>query len=387
MRSLFLVLVISLNISFAYTQENKIIPADARTEQYIPFLKSKNVALVVNQSAVIGQTHLLDTLLSLKIKVVKIFAPEHGFRGHAERGAHLHNSTDSLTGVPIISLFGKHRKPQKADFDNVDIVVFDIQDAGARFFTYISTMYYVMQACAEQQKLFLVLDRPNPLGDYVDGPVLDTAYRSFVGMFPIPVVHGLTVGELAEMINGQHWLKNNLQCSIVVIPVANYTHAKPWHIAIKPSPNLPNDLAIRLYPSLCFFEATKISVGRGTQTPFQVIGYPNSTFGKYRFVPHDIKGMQMNPLHEGKTCYGLDLRQSDPRQTFSLKYLIEFRDKCQRKEAFISNIHWFNLLAGNKELAQQITQGWTEDQIRATWKKNLKKYKKIRKKYLLYPLQ
>ncbi len=343
------------------------------------------MALIVNQSAVVDNTHLLDTLLRSDIKVVKIFAPEHGFRGNADRGADIHNSTDSLTGIPIVSLFGKHKKPTKEDLADVDVVLFDIQDAGARFFTYISTMKLAMEACAENNKLFIILDRPNPLGDYVDGPVLKPEFKSFVGMLPIPVVHGMTVGELAQMINGEYWLKDSLQCNLKIIPVKNYNHSMPWHIKIKPSPNLPNDLAIRLYPSLCFFEATQISIGRGTYFPFQVLGYPDTSFGNFSFVPQDIKGMQINPLHENETCFGLDLRNENPRTKFSLKYLLYAREHWNETIPFISNINWFNLLAGNSSFAQQLLNGKSEEEIRASWQKDLNNFKQKRKKYLLYP--
>ena len=388
LKTSFLLLFSFIGISvFSQEEENKkeILPGDVRIAQYIHLLENKKVALLVNQSAVLNKTHLLDTLLSLGIDVKKIYAPEHGFRGNADRGAHINNSIDTKTGILIVSLFGKHRKPNKEDLEGIDIVVFDIQDAGARFFTYISTMTKAMEACAENNVEFLVLDRPNPLGDYVDGPVLDTNFRSFVGLLPIPVVHGMTVGELAQMIIGQKWINNSEKLKLEIIPIANYNHAMPWHLPIKPSPNLPTDLAIRLYPSLCFFEATKISIGRGTEIPFQILGYPDSAFGSFTFIPKDIKGMQMNPLHKNTMCYGLDLRNEPLQTKFTLKYLIYARDKWTKKTPFITNIKWFNLLAGNNVLAQQLLNGKSEAEIRQSWKKDLDSFNKLRDKYLLYP--
>ncbi|MCK5535205.1 MAG: DUF1343 domain-containing protein [Bacteroidales bacterium] len=366
-------------------QLNLTIPADAQIESYLPYLKDKNVALLVNHSAFINGKHLLDTLLDYQIKIAKIFAPEHGFRGDADRGAHVSTTVDEATGIPIVSLFGKNKKPSAEQLNGVDVIVFDIQDVGVRFFTYISTMYYAMQAAAENNVEFIVLDRPNPLGDYVDGPVLQPEFRSFVGMFPIPVVHGLTVGELAKMIVGEKWLNTEQKLNLKVVPVANYSHKMSWSIAIKPSPNLPNDLSIRLYPSLCFFEATKVSIGRGTQFPFQVIGHPNSHYKDFSFTPVDIKGMQMNPLHENKECFGVDLRGSSLNHKFTLKYIINFYADSNNKPQFISNIKWFNLLAGNDILSKQIIDGKTEQEIRLSWQKELQEYKIIRRKYILYP--
>ena len=366
-------------------QLNPTIPADAQIESYLPYLKDKNVALLVNHSAFINGKHLLDTLLDYQIKIAKIFAPEHGFRGDADRGAHVSTTVDEATGIPIVSLFGKNKKPSAEQLNGVDVIVFDIQDVGVRFFTYISTMYYAMQAAAENNVEFIVLDRPNPLGDYVDGPVLQPEFRSFVGMFPIPVVHGLTVGELAKMIVGEKWLNTEQKLNLKVVPVANYSHKMSWSIAIKPSPNLPNDLSIRLYPSLCFFEATKVSIGRGTQFPFQVIGHPNSHYKDFSFTPVDIKGMQMNPLHENTECFGVDLRGSSLNHKFTLKYIINFYADSNNKPQFISNIKWFNLLAGNDILSKQIIDGKTEQEIRLSWQKELQEYKIIRRKYILYP--
>ena len=270
--------------------------------------------------------------------------------------------------------------------DSLDIIVFDIQDVGARFYTYISTMHYVMEACAENGVRFIVLDRPNPNGDYFDGPVLQKEFKSFVGMHPIPIVHGLTVGELAYMINGEGWLNDGIECQLRVIPALNYKRSDVISMEVKPSPNLPNNLAIRLYPSLCFFEATKVSIGRGTEFPFQVIGYPDNTFGSYVFTPEPIKGMAMNPPQKNKVCYGVNLRNSEKRNhCFTLKYLLMFRDKFVNDSAMITNERWFNLLAGNNTLIEDVKRGLNEEEIRQHWKNDLMKYGMMRKKYLIYP--
>ena len=362
------------------------INGDERMDEYLPLLTGKKVGMVVNHTAVVSGKHLVDTLLERGVNIVKIFAPEHGFRGNADAGAAVADGKDKKTGINIISLYGKHKKPTKEMLDSLDVIVFDIQDVGARFYTYISTMHYVMQACAENGIKFMVLDRPNPNGDYFDGPVLQKEFRSFVGMDPIPVVHGLTVGELAYMINGEGWLKGGVTCQLRVIPVLNYRHSDRVHVEIKPSPNLPNDLAIRLYPSLCFFEATDVSIGRGTEFPFQVIGYPDSTFGDFVFTPRPIKGMAMNPPQKNKMCYGVDLREtagSDNR--FTLKYLLMFRDKFPEGMEMITRERWFNLLAGNNTLLEDIKKGLPESEIRKRWRKELEEYGIIRKKYMIYP--
>lgn len=379
----------SLEKIAGFSTENKensrIIPADEQFAQYLPLLKSKRVGLIVNQSAKITSTHLVDTLVSREINVMKIFAPEHGFRGNVDRGKQFDNSIDPATGLPIIALYGQNKKPTAQQLQDIDIMVFDIQDVGARFYTYISTMHLAMEACAETGTEFLVLDRPSPLGDYVDGPVREADFQSFVGMHPIPVVHGLTVGELAQMINGEGWLANGQKCQLTVIPVKNYTHSMAYSLPVKPSPNLPNDLSIRLYPSLCFFEATEISIGRGTDFPFQVAGYPDSVFGTFTFTPRDKPGEQINPVQEGQMCFGLDLRNEPLSSEFTLKYLIDFYEKAPFKDQFFSRPQWFNLLAGNSTLQNQIKNGMSEAEIKATWQTDLESYKNIRKKYLLYP--
>lgn len=367
----------------------------ASIQEYLPLLKDKRVALVVNHTSQINGTHLVDTLLALNINIRQIFAPEHGFRGEAGAGEVIRNSVDSKTGLPIISLYGKNKKPQPDQLENIDMLVFDIQDVGARFYTYISTMHYVMEACAEQDKPLIILDRPNPNGYYVDGPVLEPEMKSFVGMHPIPVVHGLTVGELAQMINGEGWLPNEAQCEVSIIKAKNYTHADTYSLPVAPSPNLPNDQAINLYPSLCLFEGTVISVGRGTPYPFQVLGYPDPSFTKefagevqvadtFSFVPESIPGVAMHPPHEGKRCYGLDLRNEVRLNRFSPEYLIAFYQNA--KEAGISDFFndFFDKLAGTTQLRSQIQSGLSKDEIRKSWMDDLNQYKIMRKKYLLY---
>ncbi len=382
-----LFLFVTYNISGQQTPVNStIIDGDKQFDIYLSALKNQRVGMVVNHTAVVDGVHLVDTLLSLGVNIEKIFAPEHGFRGNADAGATVDDGKDKSTGIDIVSLYGKHKKPTKEMLDSLDIIVFDIQDVGARFYTYISTMHYVMEACAENGVKFIVLDRPNPNGDYFDGPVLQKEFKSFVGMHPIPVVHGLTVGELAFMINGEGWLKDNLKCQLRVIPAINYKHSDRIHIEMHPSPNLPNDLSVRLYPSLCFFEATDVSIGRGTIFPFQVIGYPDSTFGDFTFTPKPIKGMAMNPPQKNRTCYGLDFREGDNSNgKFTLKYLLMFRDKFQNDSAMITNERWFNLLTGNRTLFEDIKAGLNENEIREHWKGDLEQYSKMRKSYLIYP--
>ena len=358
-----------------------------QTAKYFPILKGKRVALVGNQSSLVGTTHLLDTLIKCDISVAAIFCPEHGFRGDSEAGASVGNSVDKATGVPIISLFGNNKKPQPEQLKDIDIAVFDIQDVGARFYTYISTLHYVMEACAENGVPLLVLDRPNPNGFYVDGPVLDTSLRSFVGMHPVPVVHGMTIGEYAQMINGEGWLKNGVQCQLSVIKVLNYIHDSLYHLPIAPSPNLQTDNAILLYPSLCFFEGTTISVGRGTPTPFEIIGSPSYSDKSFSFVPKPIKEVSNNPPHNGKTCYGIDLQKAGAEivktKRLNLGFLIEMYKKSDKNTFFIKN-NFFEKLAGTRALRRQIKAGLDEKQIRQSWEPALSEYKTMREKYLLY---
>ena len=358
-------------------------------EKLLPLLKGKRVALVVNHTSVVGeaQTHLLDTLLNLKVDVRKVFAPEHGFRGNADAGETVKNGRDVKSGKPILSLYGKNKKPTPAQLTDIDLVLFDIQDVGARFYTYISTMHYVMEACAENRKPFIVADRPNPC-DYIDGPIREAGKKSFVGMHPIPVLHGCTVGELAQMINGEKWLEGGQSCNLTVIPVEGWTHGQPYSLPIKPSPNLPNDQSIALYASLCPFEGTSVSVGRGTHTPFQIIGSPDIQTYPYTFTPQALEGFDKNPLHKGKACSGLDLRYIQTPKGFSLKYVIEFYQayrKAGKADRFFTRASWFDLLLGTSSVREAIIAEKDETSIRSIWQSSLDNYKIIRQRYLLYP--
>ena len=349
----------------------------------LPKIKNKNIALVVNHTSLVGKTHLTDTLLSSGINIKKVFAPEHGFRGAAADGEKINDGIDQQTGLPIVSLYGSNRKPTPEQLADVDVVIFDIQDVGTRFYTYISTMHYVMEACAGQGKKMIILDRPNPNGSYVDGPMRVPALKSFVGMHPIPIVHGLTVGELSRMINGEGWLENSVKCDVDVIPVKNWDHQDLYSLPVRPSPNLPDDQAVKLYPSLCLFEGTVISVGRGTQTPFLIIGNPEFNDMAFSFTPKAIPGMSNEPPHEGKVCYGLDLSSVPVEPRIDLKYLLDFYNKYRDKEKFF--IGSFDRLAGTPVLKDQIKKGLSEEQIKATWQKDLESFREMRKKYLLYP--
>jgi len=353
-------------------------------ENYLPFLKGKSVALLVNHTSLIDGTHLVDTLISHGIDIRKVFAPEHGFRGKADAGAQVENEIDLATGLPIISLYGKHKKPYPEDLEDIDLLVFDIQDVGVRFYTYISTLHYVMESCAEQDIDLLVLDRPNPNSTYIDGPVLDTAYRSFVGMHPIPVVHALSMGELAQMINGEGWLKGSLKCELKIIPCTNYYHGKPYSLPVKPSPNLPNDHAIKLYPSTCFFEGTVLSEGRGTLMPFEIFGHPDLQ-GDFSFTPIGIEGMSLYPKLKGQLCYGEDLRSFEPENGWNqifLSWMLDSYKQYPDKENFF--IPFFDKLAGTSLLREQIECGSTEEEIRSSWEPGLEAYKSMRFQYLLY---
>lgn len=360
-----------------------------RLEELFPLLENKRISLVVNQTSLVQDVHLLDTLYNKGVHITQVFAPEHGFRGDADAGEFIKNGKDYRTQVPIISLYGKNKKPQPSQLQQTDIVIFDIQDVGARFYTYISTMFYVMQACAENNKELIILDRPNPC-DYVDGPVLDMKYKSFVGILPIPILHGCTIGELAQMINGEGWLGNNLQCPLKVITIEDWKHGQPYSLPVKPSPNLPNDQAIALYPSLCPFEGTSVSVGRGTDFPFQIIGSPTTKNLKFRFMPHPMKGSDKHPLHQDTYCYGLNLSsEKNIPKGFSLQYVIQFYNYFQNltkhaEKEFFTRPHWFDLLMGTNQVRLDILKNKTEEQIRSAWQKKLNQYKEIRKKYLLY---
>jgi len=357
---------------------------------YLPFLRDKQIALVVNQTSRVENTHLVDTLLSEEIQIKALFAPEHGIRGDHGAGEKVKSGRDAKTGLPIISLYGNHKKPTQEDLKGVELVVFDIQDVGARFYTYISTLHYVMEACAEKNIPVLVLDRPNPNGHYIDGPVLDTAYRSFVGMHPVPVVHGMTIGEYAMMINGEGWLAGRIKCELAVIQLQGYTHQTPYSLPVPPSPNLPNSLSIQLYPSLCFFEGTNVSVGRGTATPFQIIGSPflKGDFWDTTFKPMPNPVAAPHPPHEGKTCYGYSFQSyntPDFRMAIlRIDWLILAYNSTENKEHFFND--FLKKLAGTEQLEQQIKAGKTSTEIRAGWQEGLDTYSVIRAKYLLYPL-
>jgi len=352
-------------------------------DDYLPLLRAKRVGLVVNHTALVQGVHLVDTLKALGVQIVKIFAPEHGFRGKADAGEYVQNQQDKQTGLPVVSLYGqKNKKPTTEQLQDVDVLIFDMQDVGVRFYTYISTMHYVMEACAEAQKMLLVLDRPNPNGGYIAGNIREEKFKSFVGMHPIPIVHGLTVGELALMINGEKWLEKGLQCPLKVVMMQHYTHALAYSLPAKPSPNLPNDLSIQLYPSLCLFEGTIISVGRGTTFPFQVLGAPDKAYGQFTFTPRSIDGMAKSPMYQDLACYGVDFRQGEFQNKFTLQYLIAFYEKAPDKSKFFNG--YFDTIAGTSTLRQQIIAGMSEKNIQKTWEKDLDTYKIMRKKYRLY---
>ena len=363
-----------------------------KTEEYLPLLEGKSVGIVANQTSVIfknnsAYTHVVDSLLNRNIHIKKVFAPEHGFRGTADAGEVIKDGIDTKTGLPIVSLYGNNKKPSVEQLKDLDIVVFDIQDVGARFYTYISSLHYVMEACAEQNIPILILDRPNPNGHYIDGPILEPEHKSFVGMHPVPVVHGMTIAEYAKMINGEGWLKNEVKCELKIIPVENYKHQTAYSLPIKPSPNLPNDTAINLYPSLCFFEATTVSVGRGTDKQFQIVGSPNIILSKadFEFTPQPNEGSKY-PKHQGKVCYGYDLSKYKKAEGINLKWLIEFYNFSKESENTKDNFFtdFFTTLAGTKKLQQQIEAGFSAKEITASWKKGLKDFATLRDNYLIY---
>lgn len=358
-----------------------------RTTEYLPLLKDKKVGIVGNQTSILPikdkRVHLVDTLMALNVDVVKVFAPEHGFRGTADAGEVIKDGVDVKTGLPIISLYGSNKKPSPEQLQGLDVLIFDIQDVGARFYTYISTLHYVMEAAAENDIPVLVFDRPNPNAGYIDGPILEPQHKSFVGMHPIPVVHGLTIGEYAKMINGEEWLQNGIRAEVKVIKMENYDYHMPYSLPVKPSPNLPNDQAINLYPSLCFFEGTNVNAGRGTDKQFQVFGSPHLPKEKYAFtyVPQSNEGAK-SPKHLGKTCYGKNLSEVEKLNKINLEWLINaYNNTADKKEFFNS---FFTKLAGTTKLQQQIEAGKTSEEIRASWKEGLDKFQLKREKYLLY---
>jgi uncharacterized protein YbbC (DUF1343 family) len=369
----------------AIEKKTAIITAAEQPDVYLKLLEGKRVGLVVNQTSILtnkNNMHLVDYLMMEGVDVKKVFVPEHGFRGDADAGEEIKSEIDKSTGLPIVSLYGENKKPSAKTLEDIDVLVYDLQDVGIRFFTYISTMHYVMESCAENNMPLLIFDRPNPNGNYIDGPVLKKGFESFVGMHPIPVVHGLTVGELAQMINGEGWLKGKVKAPIQVIPVKNWDHNMAYGLPVKPSPNLPNDIAIRLYPTLCYFEGTDVSLGRGTYYPFQVYGYPDPKFGDFTFTPVSIVGMSKNPPQQDKVCYGEDLRNEPLNHQFTLKYLLRAYQISGKKEKFFNN--FFDKLAGTDQLRKDILAGKSEDEIRAGWQKELESYKQMRKKYKIY---
>lgn len=361
-----------------------------QTEAYLNLLKGKRVGVLANQTSVVfkengeNYAHLVDSLLALDIKIAKVFSPEHGFRGTADAGELVNNSVDAKTGLPIVSLHGEHRKPKPDDLADVDIMVFDVQDVGVRFYTYISTLHYVMEACAEANIPLIILDRPNPNGSYIDGPTLEIENQSFLGMHPIPLVHGMTIGEYAKMINGEKWLKNGVQCAITVIPVKNYNHNIPYSLPIRPSPNLPNDQSIKLYPSLGLFEGTDINAGRGTEFQFQRYGAPflNKSAFTFSYTPIENFGAK-NPKHKGKVCYGEDLQNEKTTNEVSLKWLIKAYTNATDKSKVFNTAN-FTKHAGTNKLQKQIEADLSEQEIKATWQKGLEAYKLTREKYLIY---
>jgi len=365
-------------------------PGAERPEMYLSLLEGKKVGIVANQTSLIGGTHLVDSLSTVGselTRIWKVFSPEHGFRGEAEDGEMVDNGVDSRTGLPVVSLYGRNRKPSAEYLADLDLLLFDIQDVGVRFYTYISTLFYVMQACAENNLELIILDRPNPNGFYVDGPVLEPEFSSFVGMHEVPVVYGMTIGEYGRMINGEGWLENGLQCRLTIIPCENYTHHSRYDLPVPPSPNLPNMNSIYLYPSTGFFEGTVVSEGRGTDAPFEVFGHPDLEGVDFTFTPESRPGKSTNPKHKGKLCYGKDLRylrdQANRAEGLNLSWLIFSYENFPDKDNFF--IPYFEKLAGTALLRQQIIEGLSEDEIRATWKADLEAFKKIRQKYLIYP--
>ena len=396
LKSIFIFLISSCGHGALEENENSTLyPVDSvslqinvgaqNLDQFVPLLLNRSVGVVGNQSSMLFDTHLVDTLLALNVNVERVFSPEHGFRGDADAGEIVGNSTDRKTGLQVVSLYGKNKKPQRDQLQGIDIVLFDIQDVGVRFYTYISTLHYVMEACAENNIPLIVLDRPNPNGHYVDGPVLNRDFTSFVGMHPVPIVHGMTIGEYALMINGERWLKSGIQCDLNVVLCTNYNHNKPYSLPISPSPNLRSDLAIQLYPSLCLLEATTVSVGRGTEHPFEQYGHPDFPNTGFSFVPIPGYGSK-SPKHNGKDCNGYALNASSKYARMDeLDLSFVLRSYAILGDNLFKGLEKsFNLLAGNNELISQIRSGKTENEIRGTWKRDLDRYRQVREKYLLY---
>ena len=397
---LFVMIVLSCGNSSPYQNKAPLTVAANQLELYLPLLKNKRVGIVANQTSVIfknssvlglnggliknDNTHLVDSLIKRDVSVVKVFAPEHGYRGRADAGEYVKGGVDLKTGLPIVSLYGENRKPNPNVLEDLDVVVFDIQDVGTRFYTFVSTLHYMMEGCAALDIPLIVLDRPNPNGHYVDGPVLDLNYKSFVGMHAVPITHGMTLGEFAKMINGEHWLEDDLNCDLTVIPVANYNREEAYMLPIPPSPNLPNQKAINLYPSLCLFEGTQVSVGRGTENQFQIFGSPflGDENYSFEFIPKPNFGAK-NPKHNAKTCYGKDLKNVDFLNEINLNWLIEAYENTTDKYSFFNS--FFTKLAGQTILQQQIEKGWSALEIKKSWQQDLEQFKILRANYLIYP--
>ena len=397
---LFVIIVLSCGNSSPYQNKAPLTVAANQLELYLPLLKNKRVGIVANQTSVIFKNssglglngelikndniHLVDSLIKRDVSVIKVFAPEHGYRGRADAGEYVKGGIDLKTGLPIVSLYGENRKPDPKVLEDLDVVVFDIQDVGTRFYTFVSTLHYMMEGCASLDIPLIVLDRPNPNGHYVDGPVLDLNYKSFVGMHAVPITHGMTLGEFAKMINGEHWLEDDLNCDLTVIPVANYNREDVYILPIPPSPNLPNQKAINLYPSLCLFEGTHVSVGRGTENQFQIFGSPflGDENYSFQFIPKPNFGAK-NPKHKAKICYGKDLKNVDFLNDINLNWLIEAYENTTDKSSFFNS--FFTKLAGQTTLQQQIEKGWSALEIKRSWENDLEQFKALRSNYLLYP--
>lgn len=373
--------------AFPFLKSGKVICGAERTKDYFPKIEGLRVGVVANPGSRVGFVHLVDTLLASGIDVCKVFAPEHGFRGEAEAGELIRGGKDEKTGLPVISLYGNHRKPTPEDLAGLDLVLFDLQDVGVRFYTYISTLHYVMEACADEGIPLMLTDRPNPNGFYIDGPVLDPEFSSFVGMHSVPVVYGMTIGEYAQMIVGEGWLPDSLICRLTVVPCLGYDHETEYVVPVKPSPNLPNQTSIYLYPSLCLFEGTTVSLGRGTPFPFQVYGHP-ALSGSFSFTPESIPGVSANPPHLDNECFGQDLRvvgleRLQEQKGLVLDWLIDSYENLKGQSDFF--ISYFNTLAGTDRLQDQIIRGLSVSEIRKSWQPELDEFREIRKKYLLYP--
>ncbi len=387
--SLYLVYVfLGFQANFLFAQTHIVKPGAWQTQDYVPLLINKKVGIIANQTSTIGRTHLVDTLIASGITIKTIFAPEHGFRGEAANGEDVFDGKDVKTGLPIVSLYGSRIKPTAENLSGIDILVFDIQDVGVRYYTYLTTLHYVMESCAENNIPLMVLDRPNPNGHYLDGPILDSTQKSMVGVDPIPLVHGMTLGELAKMMNGEGWLKNHLSCSLSIIPVLNWNHNTQYKLPIAPSPNLQSFESIILYPTMGLFEGTEMSMGRGTEHPFECFGAPWLKVGHYDFVPHNIPGRTVNPPFLNDTCHGFLVTD------FARNYLVDYRSiylewlellvhECPDTTKFFNP--FFDKLAGTKELKRQLLAGKTAAEIRKSWKPGLQKFEIKRKPYLLYP--